>query len=679
MNKANWAYLPSNAPKKNILKKEALKAARRREENYRFKYGNGIEVINDRVVLKNNIVQTSDEMEALADARVRSISIDSSDKWSNIYTLLAHPVGAEVYLTNSKVGELFGAPKYYMHELGTDGTPDARIRFPYSIEAHKAAQTIAFQMAKYMMIKHNAASIIQRIFRVHKVRIEFRAYVQECYRAAKKIIYFYKKIKYRAQQVKKQHQKIYKAATICQHMVRTFIARRRIKQWSLRHRNRMVRKIQKWIRFILARKRQIRRMQRQYKNSSTRIIRNWRGYYVRLTLYRKKIAKYKILIRFRLYFRKKVDKYVRRIGRAMRKRRLYIKSRAIQCVIRCFLAERRLSKKRLEYLSNERKRLTVERSLLTQALLKSSLDFSWCGAQEIPGVIVAHMKKVDTLCTKILKGELYSKDNPATKDLTYKQRIVYATLFAFSARADNCIDYFSFKMALNYLSIKAKEPALIRESLLKIPMHNISSIVMADILEPKFTLLMRCNISGYMPDKLVIQAVLTRRWTKHLNFIVMNTILQFRRVNPPRRYCNKCFEPLVFDTDLFNHQTRCVRNHCYSWISRDAFVANELALINKCVHSLVDYPKLERGSKGKTTPTKADAAVTYLEEEDEDVDYLIDIIKSIEKKEAKAEADMKKKQEKQAAIEAKKNKNSTNQASPKKPNKPPPGAPPSRK
>jgi hypothetical protein len=38
--------------------------------------------------------------------------------------------------------------------------------------------------------------------------------------------------------------------------------------------------------------------------------------------------------------------------------------------------------------------------------------------------------------------------------------------------------------------------------------------------------------------------------------------------------------------------------------------------------------------------------IFYLEEEDEDVDYLIDIIKSIEKKEAKAEADMKKKQEK---------------------------------
>ena len=677
MNKANWAYSPSNAPKKNLLKKEALKAARRRDENYRFKYGTGIEVINDRVVLKNNLVQTSDEMEALADARVRSISVDSSDKWSNIYTLMAHPVGAEVYLTNSKIGNVFDAPKYYMHELGTDGVPNARIRFPYSLEVHKAAQKIAFQMAKYMMIKHNAASVIQRIFRVHKVRIDFRVYVQECYHAAKKIIFFYKKIKYRAQRLKKMHQKIYRAACTCQRMVRTFIARRRIRQWSSRHRNRMARKIQKWVRYILALKRHIRRMQRQYKNGATRIIRNWRGYYTRLTLYRKKIAKYKIVIRFRLYFRKKVDKYVRRIGRAMRRRRLFLKSRMIQCVVRCFLAERRMSKKRLEYLSNERKRVTVEHSLLTQTLMKSSLDFSWCGAAEIPGVVIAHMKKVDILCTKILNGDLYSKEYPNTKDLTYKQRVVYATLFAFSCRANNCIDGFGFKMALNYLNIKVKESTPVLESLLKIPMHNISSVVLADILEPKFTLLIRCNINGYLPDKLTIQAVLTRRWTKQLNYVVMKTILEFRRMYPPRRFCNKCYEPLVFDIDLFNHQTRCVRNHCYSWISKDAFVGNELALVNKCVHSLVEYPKLERGNKSKS-PTKNDDT-GFLEEEDEDVDYLIDIVKAIEKKEVKLEADVRKKHEKQAASDTKKNKNSTNKISPKKSNKLPSGPPPPRK
>jgi len=201
MNKAALSYRPSGdnggsgVVQKRIDSKARSSAAR--AESYRFKSrsappgGGGIESLlsvelKERAALK---------YEAL-------LKREEHSQWTDrIYGSLAAPMGSELFLESEWSASVLGAPRFYHTELSTAledengrSVPTAALpRFAYSDDAHRAAKKVQGKMAKYLLRRNYAATILQRAYLVHITMKRFRIEVKAKHEAARKIQWFFRK------------------------------------------------------------------------------------------------------------------------------------------------------------------------------------------------------------------------------------------------------------------------------------------------------------------------------------------------------------------------------------------------------------------------------------------------------------------------------------------------------
>ena len=659
MKRENYAYVPSNTKARDSMKLSALTAARKVNIKYEFKYGLSVDVTKKGFVCSDNSdnqLVLSHELIEISRKKFDQYETNMKDQWRDRMTSLARPLGSEIFLSNDTVGDLYGAPEFYMDQLNLEKRPDARLRYPYSLEAINAARKITFIIAQYMEAKHNAAGIVQKIYRHYRCMINFRKEVASAHFSARKIQWFIKKRKYRLQQAKARLNKMHRAAIKIQKVSRKYLAKKILTRLKKKRIDLFATRIQKWAVKWVQQIKFKKRKQRRLKNCARRLQALYRGY-----RQRKKISQYRsstkiIITCFRRFFIGRYSKYIIKIQVCYKRCYTVKRLKRIQRIIRGFLGRRRFIKYRLKLISDERSRVTKEFVFVNQRLLTCAYNNSWCGDSEGDvEIITKHMAILDSKCTNIMNGTLYSKEYRETSNLKRNQKIVYSVLFAFSNRPNNCIDCFGVKLAKKYLiPSKGKQNEIIYKNLECIPMHNISTLALSNILEPRYSLQLRLLVKGYLPDILYGEAVLLRRWTKQLNKAIFKALSKYRRLNPPNKFCKTCLEPFTFSSQFKDHLI-CHRNHSFSWINKCFLSDMEMSLYHK-IDALIAYPKILRNKQPSPVKKTADGDDNdvdkdrnykrsndnvkmkvlirhYIEQEDENVDFLDELVSSGDEKE----------------------------------------------
>ena len=143
-------YRPSN--RMNFVK-NGLRAIRR-SESYDFRSS-------------ANTIPFSSEMLAVQTAKLKSFADPPDPHWSDRYSGIAAPLGAELFLQceRSIPEVMLGGSRFFMGDIAAEEEPDARSKFPYSDSAHRAAKIVTAQYKKNLVIKQQAALQIQALYR----------------------------------------------------------------------------------------------------------------------------------------------------------------------------------------------------------------------------------------------------------------------------------------------------------------------------------------------------------------------------------------------------------------------------------------------------------------------------------------------------------------------------------
>lgn len=198
------------------VKKDAYFKATKRAANYSFKYR---EKIN---------ISESDEMVTKRTQKFESLK-SPTNKWEDRNSLIAAPIGAEVYLNCDQGSFVLAGPRYYQDEMSnSEKLPNALIRFPYSDLAHESAKKIQFLLVRNLMRRHDAATIIQRTYRVHIVRCRFKKEVALSILSIRKIQQFYlsRRDRIRRRRAKQRYQ--LQCLIKFQSLLRGFLLRKRL-------------------------------------------------------------------------------------------------------------------------------------------------------------------------------------------------------------------------------------------------------------------------------------------------------------------------------------------------------------------------------------------------------------------------------------------------------------------
>ena len=620
MNPKQWEYNKgekgSPVSLKKMVREAALKSARR-TESYKFRYGPGVVVDNKGTRVEYDDNQTyfgpkiSLEMQSLVNEKLELYTRKDTNIWVDRNSRIAKTWGAELYLLNERGDNLLGAPRYFQEDMNNESElPDARTRFPYSNEANEAAKKITLLFTDKLMVKHWAASILQKHYKAHKIREKWFWASDKLLMASRKIKFFLWKrfVRIRAYQKVMKTRKM--ASIKLQTLARKFIARLRLSRRRLWYKNKWAKRLGKWVRKCLRYKLEQRRKLRRMHTSAKVLQRVCRGALCRMDLYKKKSAAVWVAYVFRRFWRKKYRSYAKKIYRAYRNMKLRQRAILFQRIIRGFLGRRRRHKQALMISSGERVRINDEIRLITRALRKSSKDVAWCGTQDSDR-FTNQMAWLDGICSRILKGEI-TVNGKLTKDLTSTQRTALAILFAFSNCPNLCIDWNAWSIAQEYFkpnkSNKATAPLhqTIWDSMNKVPMHSIIELALSDVFVPKRSLQWTISLQKYLPDKLLAKAVLVRRWKFQLDRAIGRTIIKFRSKRPPRRFCPQCLEPMFSDFEIFKHNQHlhtvvCFRNYQLNWIGRMPYWPMEAVLVHQC-NALTAYPKIRRPKGQNLTP-----------------------------------------------------------------------------
>ena len=223
----------SPVSRKKMIREAALQSARR-TESYKFKYGN------------RNGINISNEMQLLMQEKLSQYTRKDTSIWEDRNSRIARPWGAEVYLENERGEDMLGAPRYFNNDMDNPNElPDGRTRFPYSNEAHAAAKKITLLFTDKLMVKHWAASVLQKHYKAHKVREKWHWASVGLLMASRKIKFFLKKRFVRIKAYQKQ-MKVRKMASIrLQTLARKFIARLRLPRRRMWYKNKWAKRLGK--------------------------------------------------------------------------------------------------------------------------------------------------------------------------------------------------------------------------------------------------------------------------------------------------------------------------------------------------------------------------------------------------------------------------------------------------
>ena len=248
MNAKGKAYKPaSKGLEKATIARFALKAGAR-AESYTFATSRnrppeGIDGL------------LSEELSTLQAAKLEFVNANTS-KWQDRNSIIAAPLGAEMFLHNERCSVMLGAPRFYHDVLkhphedahGRSVPPDTTIRFAYSMEAHAAAKVLTGRMARSLLRRQHAASIIGRNYLGY---LRLRLFREECRRktaAIRKIQFFCRKRLERTRQRQRRTALRLLCCITLQCFFRMALARRRVQ----RHRHKRIYRAARYIQRFIA-------------------------------------------------------------------------------------------------------------------------------------------------------------------------------------------------------------------------------------------------------------------------------------------------------------------------------------------------------------------------------------------------------------------------------------------
>ena len=294
----------------------------------------------------------------------------------------------------------------------------------------------------------------------------------------------------------------------------------------------------------------------------------------------------------------------------------------IQCMIRRFQATRRFLKQRLSLLSTERLRSTGEHFKVIEEVKKL------CEKRHFLEAMGGRVSSKNSQLARDIQSlhlEVKTQLQPPLAHPDPSVRFTLAVLQAFANRRDGCIDSISLKVILTsrYLEFRSKgftsenntqgvgtQNTFIVGKVLQASLDMLlshvqddrdlalrqtifSSLVKGDIfmhtiqdlkwiLKPSRAMLWRFLLRGSLPDRLLLRAVMVRRFTNyvdnqlretiertracpegsvdmwtHQNAVSKQTGAGLRTVSKPRRACVYCLEAMVLDSQLEDHYGGC--------------------------------------------------------------------------------------------------------------------------
>lgn len=295
------------------------------------------------------------------------------DFWSNRYSALAAPMGAEMYLSCERnIPEtVMGGPRYYMKEVLDGLEPNARPRFPYDDTAHAAAKQVTAQYKKNLRLRHEAAKAIQKIWRGHRVFLEYLPIFIQRAEAAGKIHDEYRGKKFSLLTKLRRRTELRRLSLLPPPRAPPLSQ----EEVDRRYREKLAMKLTRFVKMIPKLLRKQRGRRRRVAIHATRLQSLYRGNEARERVWKMISAQIMIACVYRRFFKRKYITYILKIQRTYRNyllRRLVI---LIQKHCRGFTHRRRASKLKLRISAEERLRGTLERALLKECIKNAATAF----------------------------------------------------------------------------------------------------------------------------------------------------------------------------------------------------------------------------------------------------------------------------------------------------------------
>ncbi len=614
-------YKPFGGGNNKSLISRAAKKAAIRAENYSFKSRNGVPGEVGFMI--------SSEMRSLAEERSSMFDPTASlDRWTDRGSILAAPAeAADMYVMSNRGSSniVFNGPRFYHDELNvTNNDPETGMpvppdvsRFPYSDEAHAASKKLAAKLAKNLARRHYAAAVMQRSFRAKKSIQKFRAEVQEAQMAARKIQWFWRKRLFRTRAARAEWKVHCKYALKIQCMVRCWSARRKVRRRKARKLRDAIVVISRF--FIFAKKEFKRKRGRNVRRRvhATRLQAKHRGKMGRRRVRRMHWASQRISQCWRNWWLRKKGKFAIKIYHFLRRSVVHRKAHRLQSIVRGFLGRRYFHRNRLSFLSFERHRQTVENELINNELTRDVREacYSWTVqpsldyGNELPRDTATDIMRCLDVSSRCILYPSKDKNGVALErriqaidsELTIdnlpggsRRYVALAVLAVFSNRPSGMIDYIGLEACKPYLTpIRTGRNAPdtdVWEELQHEP--TVSILYASTLLEPTLALRCRVSIQNHLPDFLLAQAALVRRWTHHTDYILKRAIWKSRIAFPAKYCCADCLEAVTTPAAMRNHLP-CQRVGWSSWVSRKSYALQQASLLSRLA-ALKAYPPVAR-------------------------------------------------------------------------------------
>lgn len=513
-------------------------------------------------------------------------------KWRDRHSLLAAPLGAEIFLNCERAmpSVVMGSCSYCGDDVDKK-VPNARKRFPYSEEANQAAKKMTFKLANYIMKKHYSATLIQRNFRAYMARVSVQRKKAQYLKAITMIKLFYTKRLHRIRRNREKINRRIKAAIVIQCFFRKTLARLRRQLLLLRKLKINAHKICLWYRKMKKLRRKRRGHRRRLDVHATRISSLIRGFLKRRMIKHWHDSQTVISRAWRFNFGRRFGPIYRSVFQYYRRMKIYRAVTRIQRVGRRYNSKCRFSLLRLGLISRFRATNYEEQVDMGNSLMKEMLhDKSWykpsssSSSFSYSNSIPEGMKQLSQIAKIILNAQCAIEGLVSHEELmnfSLAHRVALAILVMFAVQNNYCIDYMTWKICRKYfeldncpLAIQPLERPSPTQSWVGSYCWEVNGL--AFHLIPKTKLMIKARLSSSLPDSLLAQAAISRRFQQRLKGCLVSSIERSRLTNPVPYSCATCFEPFLWSRLYFHHINHgCLRNGCWSWVQRDFLRALE--------------------------------------------------------------------------------------------------------
>eukprot|EP01041_Mallomonas_annulata_P001069 gene1069-2097_t len=535
-------------------------------------------------------LRISDEM--LSNFNGRHLLYESkNEKWEDRYSILAAPLGAEMFLQTS-AGEprtFLGNSRYYFHEMDDpDNYPDALSRFPYDDIVHHSAKIITRFFRMIFHRKMKAATTIQSCFRGFKVRRYFHKIIAARQDAAAKIREA--AISHKEGLLKNLHGLLSakRHAKTMRDRIRIAVMTANMPAKIARTKRIAARLIQKWYRFQIKKFKMLNGKKRRLVLHVIRLQAFIRGRRERRHYFHIRSCQILLAWFWRRQWRRKYGKVASKIQRLVRRRRLLRAVVNIQRMVRGMLCRRRTGRLLQKLVVLERQRCALEQHALVTVLEKEALRFS----PSLPASsssTIAIMQAMDVHCykaiynitdTDIANQHLKPKNSSLLLAQGWPSRLARALLEVFSNRPRYHIDEAGMALSQMYLSwpevsetkTTGKQPAHKQMEWVGVQDTDAGSCRAHKSLQ------MRVALRGHVPDQLLARAALLRHWTRYTDAACLDAVRNHRKHAPARQPCPRCLQPFLSYADLRTHQP-CRLQGRPVWIRKEAIMPLMKALL----------------------------------------------------------------------------------------------------